>query len=253
MGTDYLDQESLKDQLNRLESIKYPTLEDFSKNDAFVDKLAMLELKSIKNFKEDILFRCGNKLFKPVVFRETKDACNYWSSPKEITKVCKNQPYSMVHFHGIFPGYHSLADKNAHEGFFKAYGTDGAVVGIDGIHIETYLKHNIKIPWSEKFYNELEKQGEVFIPKVRGLFCNQIEKGKFECDITRKDGYPNIRNVFNQVNYEEPSLESAFYPYRTLDEKHKFEKVSNVDYRNRETTCVVMNYQNKRILSCFHR
>ena len=135
---------------------------------------------------------------------------------------------------------------------FKSFASDGAVVGIDGIHIQTYLKHNIKIPWSKKFYDELQNYGLNVIDHVRGVFCTRINEKQRECVINVQNGLPSIRNIFNKVNFEEPSLETAYYPFRTLDEKNT-ERISNVDYKGKNTTCVIMEDKGKRVLSCFHR
>lgn len=255
-GTEYIDKEAYNSQMNRL-NVKYPTIDQFVTNDALIDRIKNLEIKSIKNFKEDLFVRCGNKMFKPTTFRETEDRAVFWNRPKEIQKICKDEPYSLVHFHGISYGYHSSADKDVHEDMFKSYATDGAVVGIDGIHVTTYLKHNIKIPWSKKFYKELANHGLNVIENVRGVFCTKIENNKKkenlrECVINVKNGLPSVRNIFNKVNFEEPSLETAYYPFRTLDEKSA-ERVSNVDYKGKNTTCVIFANNKKRYLSCFHK
>jgi len=254
-GTSYLDIQSYFDQINKL-NIKYPTLDPFVNNDAFVDYIKELEIKSILKKKEDLFIRCGDKMFKPPILYENEERAIFWNNPKLIQKMCKGDSYSLVHFHGASYGYHSMADKLVHDEMFHAYATDGAVVGIDGIHIQTYLKHNIKIPWTDEFYNELEKYDNIeVIRNVSSVFCTKLneKERERECNIYRKYNLPSITNIFNKINFEEPSLEIAYYPYRVLD-KYNTERISNIDYNNKKNTiCVIISDKKKRYLSCFYR
>lgn len=212
-----------------------------------------MEIKSIKKSKEDLFIRCGNRIFKPTTIFANENSAVFISNPKEIEEICKDEPHSLLHFHGFSFGYHSMRDKYTHERMFnETYATDGDVVGIDGIHIQTYLGHNIKIPWSDKFYEELSKHGVNVIHNVNSVFCTRINDKYRECIIRINDGLPPIKNIFNKVDFEEPSLETAYYPYRTLD-KNSSERVSNIDYHGKKTICLIATQKGERHLKCFQK
>jgi hypothetical protein len=251
-GTDYIDKEAYYDQVNKL-NVRYPTLDQLVQNDALIDHIKDLQIKSIKRGKEDLFIRCGNKLFKPPVLYESEDRAIFLNQPKKIQKICKNEPYSLIHFHGIAYGYHSAADKAVHRNMFDSYfATSGEVVGIDGIHSQTFLNHNIKIPWSSKFYDELSKHNITVINDVRSVFCTKLNKTYRECTINLLNNQQSIKNVFTKINFEESSLENSYYPYRSLNKKNS-ERISNIEYDGKKTTCVISSNKNERYLSCFYQ
>ncbi len=252
-GQHLIDGKTALDQMDKF-NLRYGSIEDYLvKNDGLIDLIAEKHIQCIDNHKEDLYIRCGNRIWQPFTLLKNTDTTKFVYNPKEIEQKCQGDPPSVIHFHGVYPGYPSDADRYAHQEVFKGGFTEGAVVGIDGIHVQTPYGHLIRIPWSKEMDKKLAEHGKRLINNVRTITCNKMEKDSNlrECTIHFANG-GTFHQIFSKVIWEEPSLDQSFYPYRSLDAKNR-DRTSHVEFRDRETTCVITNRKKDRILTCFHR
>jgi len=245
---------AVKKQLDML-NYRYPSIENnIINNDAMLDIYANKHIESINNFKEDLYIQCRNRLWQPFTYIKNSDTAKFVYDEKKVKKKCKGETPSVVHFHGIYPGYPSDADRYAHKEFFKSGFEFGAVVGIDGIHVQTPQGHFIRLPWSEKMNEKLISKGKNVISNVKTITCNRLDSKNDlrECTIYLADGLGSITNIFSKVNWEEPMVNQSFYPYRSIDNSNS-DMTSHVDFNATKSTCVITKHKNKRFLSCFRK
>lgn len=255
-GINYINLEVAKDQLKKL-NVRYPTVETLLNDDALVDWFVEKELESIGKFKEDIFIHCGKQMFKPRTESEKKDQVDFSYNQKDTDDICGNTFRTLKHIHGIYPGYHSDTDMNTHKELFQspAYMEEGAVAGIDGIHVYTHKGHWFKFPFSDEFYAKVRKNGHTVIDNVKNIECNLLSNKKRDCKISLKNGMGDVNMIVDEIAYEEPSLRDAFYAVQWIDEKTT-RKIIPADFSARETMCVILDGGQKKshsILSCFHR
>lgn len=240
-------------QLNSL-NVREDSVEDFLiHNKGILDILADKFIECVDTHREDILIRCGNRLWQPDTRKKSASSIKFAIKQDQIDKICKGDPASIIHFHGVYLGYPSDADKITHQEVFKEGFRDGAILGCDGIHIQTSSGNYIRIPWSNVMYNRLAESGKNILTDVKAVTCNKNDKNsKFrECNIHLLNG-KKVVNMFSEFIWEEPVINETLYQYHILDSKSK-DRTNYVEFQDRVTNCIITENKKDRILSCFHR
>jgi hypothetical protein len=252
-GTGYLDMASARKQLNQI-NVQYPTIEFLLRNNAMVDQIVAQEVASLGKLREDLFVRCGNMLFKPTTPLETKTAAFFRYNPNQTDRICNGGLPSIFHFHGIYLGYPSNQDRTEYKALFASGIQDCGIAGLDGIHISTFLNHDLKIPWSKEFYDKLAQTYTV-IDHVTGASSIKLKHSKMqEVTLQLGNGGGKQNVMVTQWVYEEPSRDQRAYPYRWIDAKHG-DAVNHVDFLDRHYTCVIISPRSghERLMTCVQR
>ena len=257
MPNPLINVEALQKQLEGL-NIHYPTINNLISNSALIDQYKHEEKKALHHFREDLFVTCMNRMYKPFNFYRNKDNVIFSVPKKEAEFTCRGELMGLTHFHGIYPGYPSEQDIKTHSSLFHRSFQVGEVVGIDGIYIHTFLGQTFKVPWTQKFYDEIKKEGVQIVYPVQHILCSRLEKpmGKkstslLQCNLSVMNMQKELSFLVNQAVIQE-SNEYRFSPFMWIDEKDT-RKIIPFDYTNKKGRCAIMQTQDKkkRIMSCF--
>lgn len=178
---------------------------DIVSNQHLVDVIANEEIKSIDTNKEEAFYICGDNLI-PLFGMKSPHSANVWHTPNVVKNVCgMNKPKS-VHMHGPYMSVQSSQDRLTNKTLFSFGIGVGCAVGIDGMRCEVPSGDEYLFPWSDEFYDRIQKRGASVIDDVKTMNCyyqDDIDgSNNKECTIYAGETYSPFRSLVSEELWE---------------------------------------------------
>lgn len=279
--TNYIDKAYYKKQTDQA-SFKFPTIDDFVYDDKMVDYVIESNIKAIRSGKEDVLYHCGSTIIIPDKAKRNQkvNEVSFNYNEEKVNSICNGNYISLFHYHGNFPSYFSKQDHETFKSFVQKGFQDSGIIGVDGLHFKTVLGNTFRVPFTNSYYDRLEKDGSTIIRPVQHVLCDIISydtisnSKKFKnlfrnlfrqpklkdkavrCEITLGENLGKQTILANKAVVEDTQLNNNQYPFRWIDTSYsENNKILPFDFSGKNGLCVYTNSADtkEQILTCFDK